>query len=147
MLGTSLYVSSAPIEWGPALNVSTDNDVSTNGSLLEAVNGAYNSFSTNPNVNGVVFVSTGAILNRDSVSDSFTNNSNLNISNNYESLLSTVDFGGGTDTTISLPRNGGTLVVGEEYQIQVWFADTRNTSRVMRYTDNTNNGGSVDLVM
>ena len=90
ILGTSLYASSAPIEWGPALDVSADSDVLVNGNLLEAVNGAYDNFSTNLNVNGVVFVSTGTILDRTSNTDAFTNPAapnNLNISDGYESCL------------------------------------------------------------
>ena len=122
LLGTTLYASSAPITWNPALNVSADNDISVNGTLLEAVNGAFDTFSDSLTINGVTFESTGDILNRSSDSDSFANN-NINISANYEALLSTVDFGGGTDATISLPRNGS-LIPDETYEIQVWYADT-----------------------
>jgi len=145
LLGTALYASSAPITWGPATNVNTDADVSLNGSFLEAVNGASNNFTDSLTINGVTFVSNVNLLDNNSDNDSFINPAapnNLNISGDYESLLSTVDFG--DETAISLPNNSS-LISGESYEIQVWFADTRNPERVMQYTDGAVPLGAVDL--
>ena len=145
LLGTTLCASSAPISWGPATNVNTDADVSLNGELLEAVNGSSDGFNTSLTINGVTFVSDVDILDRSSDNDSFTNPdapNNLDISADYESLLSTVDFGDGP--SISLPSSGS-LIQGESYEIQVWFADTRNPGRMMQYTDDANPPGAVVL--
>ena len=145
VLGTAICASSAPITWGPATNVNTDADVSLNGGLLEAVNESSDDFNTSLTINGVTFVSDVDILDRSSGSDSFTNPdapNNLDISADYESLLSTVDFGDGP--SISFPSSGS-LIQGESYEIQVWFADTRNTDRVMQYSDGTIPLGAVNL--
>ena len=64
------------------------------------------------------------------------------ISADYDKLLSSLDWGG-RSPTIAL-AGSGLLIPGEEYQLQVWFADTRNNNdRVMRFSDTQ--GNSVDL--
>lgn len=125
------------ITWGPATDVSADSDISLNGDLAIAVNAAAGSVTSNPTVNGVEFSSTDTLLDNSATVDVFDGS----ISAGYDALLSSVDFGSGSSPTLAL--GGGLLIPGGTYEIQVWFADTRNT-RVMRFTDNQ--GGSfIDL--
>ena len=130
-LGSAINASSAIITWGPATNATADTDVSLNGTLVEAVNAAATSVNTDPVINGVTFDSR-SLLSNNTDTDVFSGN----ISVNYNQLLSNVDFGGGTSPTLSL--GGGQLIPGQNYEIQVWYAETRNNlnTRVMRFTDN-----------
>ena len=116
-LGSTLCASAAPITWGPATNISTgvgnSSDVSTNGVLIEAYNGVSNDQigSTSPvTVNGVNFLPTTSLLNGDSNnagSNDFSSNTNGGDAA-YDALVSTVEFGGGTDTvTLTLGDGDG----------------------------------------
>jgi len=52
----------------------------------------------------------------------------------YDALLNSMTYGGGTSTTLVLDG----LTPGEEYQLQIWFADLRDSTsdgRVMTYSD------------
>ena len=135
------------IYWGDATNVRDDADISTNGDLVIAVNAASKRATRNPTVNGVKFKSTGALLAKDPRPnfDVFDRNSVDDpemISAGYDKLLSSLDWGG-RSPTIAL-AGSGLLIPGEQYEVQVWYADTRfGDGRVMRYSDTQ--GNSVDL--
>ena len=147
--GRALGPDSAPtpgvIYWGDATNVTGDADISTKGDLVIAVNAASKRVTSNPTVNGVKFTSTGATLGWDAGADAFDRNTvdDLEmISADYDKLLSSFDWGG-RSPTIAL-AGSELLIPGEQYEVQVWFAETRNGSdRVMRFSDTQ--GNSVDL--
>lgn len=153
-------LTAAPIIWGPATDVSTtvgnSSDVSTNGALIEAYNGVANDqieAATTVTVNGVDFLPTTSLLNSDP-RNAGTLDFSLNTNEGdaaYDALLSTVEFGGGTNLVTLTVGDGdgdssitgpGLLGIGTSYEIQVWFVDTRNT-RVTPVGDG--NGNTVDL--
>ncbi|MEP4078012.1 Ig-like domain-containing protein [Haloferula sp.] len=138
LLLTTLHASGAIITWGSATDVSAETDVSLNGTLVEAFNLSYDGNPTDPIVNGVTFESIGSLLDNSADLEFFTGN----ISANYNELLGTLDYGGGTSPTLSL--GGGGLIPGELYEIQIWYGNSRDANRVMRFTDNQG-GSSVDL--
>lgn len=128
----------APITWGSPVAVRTgagnSSDVSTTGTLVEAYNAAITSYTGgNKTVNGVNFIPTTSLLPGDTSSSiDFSAGTNSGDAN-YDSLLSTADYGGGTATTITI--GNGLLQVGQNYQIQVWYVDDRsaNNARVMGF--------------
>lgn len=121
-------LQAAPITWGAAGNVSAASDVSTNGALVEAFNlggtGVANAVA-DETVNGVLFTAKTDLLSNNSSLDVFSGSSG---DAGYDNLLGTVDFGGGTNL-VSLSLGNGSLVSGANYEIQVWFNDTRYTNR------------------
>jgi len=135
-LASTQLASAAVMTWGSATNISTgvgnSSDVSTNGTLVEAFSGRISGNPTGNNtVNGVLFTSTTNLLPLDS-----NDNTDLSTSTNggdaaYDNILSTVDFGGGESTTITI--GGGNLEVGELYEIQVWYVDQRAVTRTMSF--------------
>ena len=135
------------IYWGDATNVRDDADISTNGDLVIAVNAASKGVTRNLTVNGVKFKSTGALLAKDTPPnfDVFDRNSVDDpemISAGYDKLLSSLDWGG-RSPTIAL-AGSGLLIPGEQYEVQVWYVDTRKRNyRVMRFSDTQ--GNSVEL--
>jgi choline-sulfatase len=137
-LAVPLVTIAAPITWGPATDVSAASDVSTNGLTLEAVNAAADTNTADLTVNGVVFGSTGEVLDLDSTIDAYSGSTGDAA---YDALLSSVDYGGG-GALFTVALGGGILEVGSPYEIQVWFIDTRN-SRVMQFGDGNSN--AVDL--
>ena len=163
-LGSTLCASAAPITWGPATSISTgvgnSSDVSTNGVLIEAYNGVSNDqigSTSTVTVNGVNFLPTTSLLNGDpnnAGSNDFSSTTNGGDAE-YDALVSTVEFGGGTGTvTLTLgdgdgntsTTGSGNLIIGQQYQIQVWYSDTRagnNGNRVTPVGDG--NGNTVDL--
>ncbi|MGJ8645113.1 MAG: sulfatase-like hydrolase/transferase [Luteolibacter sp.] len=152
----------APITWGPATAISTgsgnSSDVSTNGSVVEAYNGVGNDqigTATNVIVNGVTFTPTTSLLNEDPKnggSNDFSSTTNGGDAS-YDTLLSTLEYGGGDGVVTLTIGDGdgntattgvGLLTIGEDYEIQVWFSDTRN-DRVMTFGDG--NGGGLGNVV
>ena len=128
----------APITWGTQMAVRTGTgnsaDVSTQGTLVEAYNAALTSYTGgNKTVNGVNFVVNTNLLpgNATTVVD-FSAGTNGGDAN-YDAILSTADYGGGTATSISV--GAGLLQIGKAYQIQVWYVDDRSSTdaRVMGY--------------
>jgi len=133
-------IHAAAITWGPATNVSTALDaaldVMTDGILVEAFNAA-NTNSGAVTVNGVQFSNTNTLLPLSSGQDFFFGSTG---DLNYDQLLSTLDFGGGTSTSIDI--GNGNLIAGFTYSLQVWFTDNRTVttrSRVMTYGDGLGN--------
>lgn len=127
------------ISWGAATNVSTANDVSTNGQLVEAYNlGGNTSGSlavTDALVNGTLFQATTTILPNNFEVDSFSGDTG---DADYNQLLSTFDYGGGTDT-VSIAVGNGLLIPDDYYEIQAWYTDTRFPSRVTPVGDGSGN--------
>jgi hypothetical protein len=128
----------ATITWGAATAVSTSNDVSTTGVLVEAFNAGFRNVS-DQTVNGVRFTGTGALLLKNSTYGVFSGDTGDAA---YNALLSSVDFGGGA-SLFTIPVGNGNLLVGAEYLIQVWYVDTNEASRVMQFGDG--NGNTVGL--
>lgn len=153
----------ANITWGNATDISTDignfADVSTAGTLVEAYNAVANNqigAATPITVNGVTFIPTTSLLDgdpRDGGAIDFSNSTNDG-DPDYDTLVSNLEFGGGTDlVTLTLgdgdgdasTTGAGQLIVGEAYEIQVWYSDTRSAQddRVTPVSDG--NGNAVEL--
>ncbi len=158
VIGLTTAYSQAAITWGTAQAITTEiDDVSTNGVLHAAVNAASVDLVDgggvpNPDItlNGVVFES-GNINDATNISTtSFTqnNDANLNVGNigdttNYQTFLGDIDFAasGGT-ATIDIEN----LVIGNQYEIQIWYVDNRGGANGDRVTTISSVGGnSVDL--
>lgn len=141
-----LAVSIDPVvSWGAgALPISSDSDVSTNGTLINAFN-VGKSTVTSTTVNTVVFApyafpsdySTNTVTNGNYVFSenpgSLVSYNNLGaistpfttLSSGYETLLSSA---GGADfvNTLTLTING--LTSGQQYLIQIWMNDSSNSA-------------------
>lgn len=129
--------SAGTISWQSATDIGGATDVVASGSVVQAVNGAGAGGPTV--VNGVSFTH-GSSLGGTAAGLFTTTTGNAG----YDTLLDTVDFGGGMSTSISV--GGGSLVIGETYRVQVWFTDDRNAAsaaRIMTYGDG--NGNTVDV--
>jgi choline-sulfatase len=138
-LGVPFSALSAVINWGAATDVSGASDVATNGALVEAFNAGATGVS-NQTVNGVLFTGTGALLSLNTAGDFFASDTGDAA---YNSLLSSLDFGGGTDL-VELQTGGGHLVSGSVYQVQVWYADNSQT-RITPVGDGESPNNTVDL--
>ena len=87
----SVALPAAPITWGPATPVADANDVSTQGTTVEAFNaGADN--AGNVVANGVTFLGTSSLLDSSNTIDVFNGSTG---DAGYDTLLSNVDFGNG----------------------------------------------------
>jgi len=137
VIGLTTAYSQAAITWGTAQAISTEiDDVSTNGVLHAA----------DITLNGVVFES-GNINDATNISTtSFTqnNDANLNVGNigdttNYQTFLGDIDFAasGGT-ATIDIEN----LVIGNQYEIQIWYVDNRTGNNGDRVTTISSVGGN-----
>jgi len=132
-------VSAAMITWGDAFDVVGPEDVIATGMLHEAVNGS--SVVGEVVVNGVTFTNSDDLLGN-SVGAIFLAG-NTTGDDDYDEILSTLDYGGGTSTTISV--GSGTLTSGAAYLVQLWFTDLRaaQMNRVMTFGDGL--GNTVDV--
>ena len=149
----------ATITWGSPTAVSTSagnsSDVSTNGTLVEAYNAVDSDDPlTDVTVNGVLFTATNALLTGNYGGTNDFSNGTDGGDAAYDALLSTLDYGsGGGLVTRTLGEGdgngtddgGGNLVVGQPYEIQLWFVDDRGAydTRVMQFGDG--NGNTVNL--
>ncbi|MEP4077316.1 sulfatase-like hydrolase/transferase [Haloferula sp.] len=117
----SLPALGAPITWGTPAVVSDPSDVSTTGTLIEALNAGGTTSGVNVTVNTVPFVGTSTLLDL----DSDTNVLGTTTGNTaYDNLLKSIDFGGGSNL-VSLSVGNAQLNSGMQYEIQVWFNDAR----------------------
>ena len=134
LLGFTGTSNGATILWGAATDINDINDVSTNGALVEARNGSVTSNTGTVDVGpGLVTFQSGdlsgatapAALGGSSNADVF-----LGTTGNagYDQILSNVDFGGTNGVNTTLTVADGLLMPGQVYEIQVWFADTRNNT-------------------
>ena len=160
LLATTLVSQSAEITWGPAIDITDESDVSTNGTLVEAFNAVANDQigdATTITVNGVPFAPTTSLLNQDPRNAGANDFSSTTDEGDpdYDTLVSTLEFGGGSSLVTLTLGDGdgdssdtgaaGLLVIGEQYEIQVWYSDTRpnEDDRVTPVGDG--NGNTVEL--
>ena len=117
ILGTALASQGAVITWGAATAVSTGSDISTTGTLVEAIN-LNDGDPGSVTANGVIFTNDGTLLGSSNGGDFYSGTTG---DAGYDQILSDWDFGnGGGNTTLSL--GGGNLVDGNDYEIQVWWS-------------------------
>lgn len=139
ILSLTLPLQAAPITWGPATNVNDLSDVSTSGTLIEAINLGSTTTGTNQTVNGVLFTGSDSLLSSNSANDAFPGDTG---DVDYNALLSSFDFGGGTTEDLTL--GNGNLVIGQNYEIQIWHTQSGAT-RVMTFGDGES-ANTVDLI-
>lgn len=141
----------AEIDWGPATNISGDSDVSLNGTLISAVNPGQNGANLNgvaTTVNGVTFTAfapngsgtptdssgrftlaaaTGyGVYTTGGLGSGATPFSSLSAA--YRQLLDFADYAsnsGQTDFSGSLTMTINGLMIGNQYEFQFWFNDSR----------------------
>jgi len=101
------------------------NDVRTNGTSVVAINLATGTIAS-VTLNGVNFSAGTTIfpINAGALSGSLTNAAVAYNPTTYTNLLSTLAYGGGRTNSMNI--GGGSLVLGYQYQVQLWFADNRN---------------------
>lgn len=133
-----------PITWQVAQNTASATDVIAVGDLIEAFN-ATSTDSGEVIVNGVAFTNTKGLLGNNVSPGFLAGNSSGNAQ--YDELLNSLDFGGGTDPT-SLSIGGGKLQSGMSYWVQVWFTDLRPqfSSRTMKFGDGESPANTVSLL-
>jgi hypothetical protein len=132
-------VQAADISWGSATDVAAPSDVSNSGVLVEAYNLGGTTSGVDVSVNGVLFTGISTLLSQNSDDDQY---SGTTADPNYDELLSSFDYGGGTNL-VTLTVGGGALEVGTDYEVQVWYADSDGTGRVVPVGDG--NGNTVSL--
>lgn len=125
----------ASITWGPATDSAAATDVSTNGTLVEAIN-ATNAGGT-VDINGVTFTNTDSLLGFAAFTGGLVGASTGDAG--YDSMLDTVDWGNETSITMA----SGLLTPGEQYEVQVWVSDLRASVATTIYGDG--NGNNVTL--
>ncbi len=134
----SLSVSAAPIDWGPATDVYSPTEVINSGTLIEAFNAGGDTSGTNVTVNGELFVGTTAFLSKTASLSCFSGDTGDAA---YNALLNSADYGNGG----TLQVGGGNLVVGTEYTIQVWYADTGSVDGLVHFGDGESTPNEVEL--
>ncbi|HBE97056.1 MAG TPA: hypothetical protein DDW68_07770, partial [Verrucomicrobiales bacterium] len=129
----------ASIIWDPVADITDPTVVITDGSLVGAINGS--GAAGVVTVNGVNFSPSDTLLPTNAASVALSSQTTLDPG--LDDLLNTVEFGGGTATSITV--GGGALVSGQTYTIQVFFTDLRSccSGRVMTYGDGE--GNTVDV--
>jgi hypothetical protein len=118
------------ITWGSATDISSASDVINTGTTIEAINAGAVGVA-DATVNGVLFTGSSALLNRTNPVDTFPGTTG---DAGYDALLSSIDYGGGTNL-VSLQVGGGNLNVGTEYTIQVWYLDHATPGRDVPFGD------------
>ena len=129
------------ITWGSATDISSASDVINTGTLIQAINAGGAASGTDQTVNGVLFTGTTALLNRANDGDTFAGDTG---DAGYNALLSSIDYGGGTNL-VSLAVGGGNLIVDTEYTIQVWYVDHQTPGRVTPFGDGMASPSKVTL--
>ena len=155
LVGSAGVLNAASITWSSNA-ITSVTDVSTTGDLVEAVNigvprGAYADLSTT--INGVTFEAdpgtgdNGGNSNGDYLITDLTNYTGGDFYapeavTGFDSLLSHIQFtvGAATDTW-TIGSIGNLLEGGQEYEIQLFFSDTRDENTPARYVqlDGTHN--------
>ena len=131
--------SGSPVNWEGVSDLQTPEDLNTQGVLIEAFNASPNAGAVT--VGGVTFSSTNSLLPNAAIPTALSGQTTPDPG--FTELLTTLDYGGGTSTTIQL--GNGNLVVGQSYRLQLFFTDLRSccSGRVMTYGDGQ--GNSVNL--
>lgn len=153
---TSLLVASsgasqaAFVDWYPTFDTTGISDVVRLGETVEALN--FSSDGTlyeeprnqDAEINGITFVESTDIFDLDAGERSFLETNVTGATSgdlNYDTLLDTLDYGGGKDS-VSFYAGDGDLVEGNTYLVQFWYADIREDlagSRIMRVGDGNAN--------
>jgi hypothetical protein len=139
-LSLTTVTPAAVISWGDATAVSTVADISTSGTLVEAINfSALDAVPGSVTASGVTFTNNGSMIGKDNNGDFYLGSTG---DADYDQLLSDLDYGG-LSGLITLSLGGGSLTSGFSYEIQIWYSDNDPT-RTMQYGDG--NGNTVDLL-
>ena len=115
LFGTTIASQAAVIAWGDSTSVSTASDISTAGTLVEAINLTADSISGTVDVNGVTFTNDGSLLSNNSILDKYSGTTG---DSNYDAILSSFDVGSQT----SIILGGSNLEFGKDYEIQLFWA-------------------------
>ena len=150
----SSFAQAQVVTWCPASDVATDagnsSDVYLKGSLVEAFNAVAPdqiAAATAVEVNSVVFTPrTNMFSPNNGVGGTLDFSMGTNGGDSaYDTILSTVNHGGGTDaTTITVGAAGG-LTAGNNYEIQIWYVDDRSASDRRQTPVSDGNGNVVIL--
>ncbi len=126
--------SAAPIDWAPVEDTAGIDDL-IEGTVVAALNGS----ASDVTVNGILFENFG--LGIGFVENSYDSPLISTGDANFDTLISSFTYGGGTSPTLTLDG----LTIGATYQVQVFFNDQRAAfaGRVMTIGDGL--GNSVDL--
>lgn len=138
LAGLGMSTNAAEIIWDPAVYITTNSasaglDISTKGYyLVEAFNAGHIGVG-DVTANGALFKGSSDLLPLNADADLWTKTTG---DADYDSLLSSVDFGDAGTTTI-LSLGNGNLVPNNMYEVQVWYADTRNgkLGRTVQFSD------------
>jgi hypothetical protein len=123
----------AEISWTISAITGLESDVSTNGVLIDAINASATGVTATYTVNGVPFVSDGSLLANNYTGDTWIPAA----TNDYDTLLSTIDYEASGTGAYTLKTFQG-LTVGGEYMVQVWFAAS-DMARTMTYAGSGDN--------
>jgi len=135
----------ADIIFGGPQNITTEAaDVLTAGTTHAAVNATADG-EANATLSGIIFES-GNINDATNVSTAgFTSDNNINVNDgllgdtaDYQRVIGQLDFGGTQGVAINIDN----LVVGNLYDVQVWFLDGRDGTNGTRVSTITGEGGS-----
>jgi hypothetical protein len=127
------------ITWGSPTDIVTATDVSINGTLVEAVNGTRNT-DADVTVNGVTFEASN-FLGDTQVADFC---STCTTDTNYNTLLSSFTRALST-ATVPLSIGGGSLLLGNLYEIQIWWIDDRPAGPGSMLFQDLSGGSSVQV--
>lgn len=126
------------ILWGAATDTTGVTDISLNGTLESAFNGG----TSTPTANGVTFTASNVLGNTfgSALDGGVTGDAG------FDTLLNEFTFGSGTGDVVF---DIGNFVLGDTYEVQVFYTDQRagtTSDRVMRFDDDgTGTNGFVDL--
>lgn len=112
--------NAAEINWTTNAITGDPLDVIATGSLVEAVNGVGDKVTQSPTVNGVTFTADSTLLPSSYGGDSWEP---VVSDRGYGQLLSTIDFDKYAKDPYTI-RTFSNLIVGQEYLIQYWHADS-----------------------
>jgi fibronectin-binding autotransporter adhesin len=140
LFGTAT-AQAADITWGSATSVNDVNDISTTGFLVEAIN-LNNGTGGSVTTNGVTFTNDGTLLSNGNGGDFYTQTTG---ETGYDQILSNIDFGGGGGVTTKT-LGGSNLISGRDYEMQIWYADTRSSGLIMQFGDGSGGGIGANTV-
>ena len=126
------------INWADPVNTSSAADILLTGGDIIA---AYNGGNSGVTIGGVSFTAADLLAGSTTASGMLNGASTGDPS--YDTLLDSIDFGGGTSASITLGA-GDLLTPGESYTLQLWYTDLREP-RTMRFGDAASPSNTVDL--
>ncbi|MDP0492201.1 MAG: Ig-like domain-containing protein [Verrucomicrobiota bacterium JB023] len=122
------------IDWDEPKGYEDEQDVVTDGFLVEAFNASGEDAATDLTLNGVPFTATTTLLPSDANTDFLQNDTG---SLAYNQFLNSLDYG----SRSSFEIGGGQLQEGKEYLLQAWYVDERSGTdhRSMQFGDGAGN--------